>query len=72
MTDPFQRIRESLGENLFVEAGAGTGKTKALVDRLVALVDAGVPITEIVAITCCGTVPSSRRSVTSPTRMPLN
>src|SRR5687768_15098440 len=28
MTDPFLRIRESLDENLFVEAGAGTGKTK--------------------------------------------
>ena len=51
MPDPFARIREALGESLFVEAGAGTGKTKALVDRLVALVQSGVPITEIVAIT---------------------
>ncbi len=38
MPDPFVRIREALDESLFVEAGAGTGKTKALVDRLVALV----------------------------------
>ncbi len=51
MPDPFARIREALDENLFVEAGAGTGKTKALVDRLVALVASGVPITEVVAIT---------------------
>lgn len=51
MPDPFVRIREALDESLFVEAGAGTGKTKALVDRLVALVQSGVPITEIVAIT---------------------
>ncbi len=51
MTDSFERIRTSLNENLFVEAGAGTGKTQALVDRLVALVRAGHPITEIVAVT---------------------
>lgn len=51
MTDPFERIKQSLDENLFVEASAGTGKTRALVDRVVALVSAGVPITEIVAIT---------------------
>jgi ATP-dependent exoDNAse (exonuclease V) beta subunit len=51
MPDPFARIREALHESLFVEAGAGTGKTKALVDRLVALVQSGVTITEIVAIT---------------------
>jgi ATP-dependent exoDNAse (exonuclease V) beta subunit len=51
MPDPFARIREALDENLFVGAGAGTGKTKALVDRLVALVASGLPITEIVAIT---------------------
>jgi ATP-dependent helicase/nuclease subunit A len=51
MSDPFERIRESLDESLFVEAGAGTGKTKALVDRLVALVRSGRPINAIVAIT---------------------
>jgi ATP-dependent helicase/nuclease subunit A len=46
-----ERIRGSLGETLFVEAGAGTGKTSALVDRVLALVLSGVPIERIVAIT---------------------
>ncbi len=46
------RIGRSLDENLFVEAGAGTGKTTALVARMVALVvDEGIPIEEIAAIT---------------------
>jgi len=41
-----------LDELLFVEAGAGTGKTKQLVDRVVALVlDRGVPMRSIAAIT---------------------
>ena len=42
----------SLDETLFVEAGAGSGKTKALVDRIVALVvDRAVPMREIAAVT---------------------
>ena len=45
------RIREALDETLFVEAGAGTGKTSALVDRFVALVLDGTPVERIVAIT---------------------
>jgi ATP-dependent helicase/nuclease subunit A len=45
------RIRTALGETLFVEAGAGTGKTTALVSRIVALVADGVPIGSIAAIT---------------------
>ena len=37
---------------LFVEAGAGSGKTKSLVDRVVALTTlSGVPMREIVAVT---------------------
>jgi ATP-dependent helicase/nuclease subunit A len=44
-------IRERLHETQFVEAGAGTGKTRALVDRVVALVLSGEPIERIVAIT---------------------
>lgn len=44
-------IRESLDRTLFVEAGAGTGKTRALVDRVVALVLSGMPIDRIAAIT---------------------
>ena len=34
-------IVERLGENMVVEAGAGTGKTRSLVDRVVALVATG-------------------------------
>jgi ATP-dependent helicase/nuclease subunit A len=44
-------IREALDETMLVEAGAGTGKTRALVDRVVALVLAGRRIDRIVAIT---------------------
>ncbi len=44
-------IAASVGETLFVEAGAGTGKTRALVDRVVALVLGGIPIERIAAIT---------------------
>ncbi|MEO8457605.1 MAG: UvrD-helicase domain-containing protein [Chloroflexota bacterium] len=44
-------ISEALNETLFVEAGAGTGKTRALVDRIVALVCEGVAIEKIAAIT---------------------
>src|SRR5437867_3190180 len=44
-------IRQALDETLFVEAGAGTGKTRALVERVVALVLGGRTIDRIVAIT---------------------
>ncbi len=43
---------DGLDELLFVEAGAGTGKTQQLVDRVVTLVLVrGVPMREIAAIT---------------------
>ncbi len=45
------RIASDLGSTLFVEAGAGTGKTSALVDRIVALVSAGAAMEQIAAIT---------------------
>jgi ATP-dependent helicase/nuclease subunit A len=45
------RIASDLDGNLFVEAGAGAGKTSSLVGRIVALVDAGVEIRSIAAIT---------------------
>ena len=46
------RIASDLDTNLFVEAGAGSGKTKALVDRLVALISTGkAKIDEIAAVT---------------------
>jgi ATP-dependent exoDNAse (exonuclease V) beta subunit len=49
--DARRRIAESHGETLFVEAGAGSGKTSSLVSRLVTLVLAGADVTEIAAIT---------------------
>jgi len=45
------RIAGDLGANLFVEAGAGAGKTSSLVGRIVALVRSGVEIESIAAIT---------------------
>src|SRR3954447_23674148 len=39
--DARERVRRDLDRNLFVEAGAGTGKTKVLVDRVVRLVATG-------------------------------
>ncbi|HYN31744.1 MAG TPA: UvrD-helicase domain-containing protein [Ilumatobacteraceae bacterium] len=45
------RIRTDLDTTLFVEAGAGAGKTSSLVARIVNLVRAGVPITAVAAIT---------------------
>lgn len=45
------RIRDDLDTNLFVEAGAGAGKTSSLVGRILGLVRRGVEIGEIAAIT---------------------
>ena len=44
-------IRGELDRNIFVEAGAGTGKTTSLVSRLMALIESGVGVDQIVAIT---------------------
>ncbi|MGE0880337.1 MAG: UvrD-helicase domain-containing protein [Acidimicrobiia bacterium] len=44
-------LAQRLHENAFVEAGAGSGKTSVLVERYVALLDAGVAIDSIAAIT---------------------
>ena len=47
-----RRVRDAHGVSLFIEAGAGTGKTTALVERVVALVAAGAAsLREIAAIT---------------------
>ena len=49
-----QTVANDLDRTLFVEAGAGTGKTTALVGRIVNLVlegDAGIPLNQIAAIT---------------------
>ncbi|MBW3578570.1 MAG: UvrD-helicase domain-containing protein [Actinobacteria bacterium] len=45
------RIAGDLDATLFVEAGAGSGKTRSLVRRVVELVAAGVEMREIAAIT---------------------
>lgn len=44
-------ISSALDHTLFVEAGAGSGKTSALVDRVEALVRSGVELDHIAAIT---------------------
>ena len=49
--ETLHRIIKDLDENFIVEAGAGTGKTYALVSRVVALVKAGARTRNIVAIT---------------------
>ena len=45
------RIVSEINTNFFVEAGAGSGKTTMLVSRMVAMVEAGIPIDRICAIT---------------------
>ena len=45
------RVTNELDATLFVEAGAGTGKTASLVTRIVNLVSSGVPVERIAAIT---------------------
>jgi ATP-dependent exoDNAse (exonuclease V) beta subunit len=50
--DARDRIVNELGSTLFVEAGAGSGKTSALVDRVLALIDSGaVELGAVAAIT---------------------
>jgi ATP-dependent helicase/nuclease subunit A len=44
-------VRDDLAGTLFLEAGAGSGKTTSLVERFVALVAMGVPADRIAAIT---------------------
>ena len=45
------RIVSGINENFFVEAGAGSGKTTMLVNRMAAMVEAGFDISRICAIT---------------------
>ena len=45
------RIKDKIGESLFVQAGAGSGKTTQIVARITSLVRHGIPIYRIVAIT---------------------
>ena len=46
-----EMISKDINTNLFVEASAGSGKTTSLVNRMVALVEAGVPVNQICTIT---------------------
>ncbi len=45
------RIRTALDANILVEAGAGSGKTTSLVDRLMAYVERGDPAETLAAVT---------------------
>ena len=45
------RIDTNLDRHLFVKAGAGSGKTHHLVQRILALVASGVPLRSIAAVT---------------------
>ena len=46
-----RRIAEELGTTFLVEAAAGTGKTTALVSRMLAAVEAGARLDAMVAVT---------------------
>lgn len=45
------RITSEINSNFFVEAAAGSGKTSSLVDRMIAMVGAGIDVSRICAIT---------------------
>lgn len=49
--DSRNRIVSDINTNFFVEAGAGSGKTTMLVNRMVAMVESGIDISKISAIT---------------------
>ena len=46
-----ERIKSDIFTNFFVEAGAGSGKTYSLVQRMVSMVEAGIDVSKICAIT---------------------
>ncbi len=46
-----RKIVREINQNFFVEAGAGSGKTTTLVERMVAMVESGIDISKICAIT---------------------
>lgn len=50
-SDSRNKIVAEVHKNFFVEAGAGSGKTSMLVNRIVAMVEADIPIDKICAIT---------------------
>ena len=46
-----KRITTEINSNFFVEAAAGSGKTSSLVDRMTAMIGAGIDVSRICAIT---------------------
>ena len=50
-TDARNTIRSRLDQTLFVEAGAGTGKTRAITYRIAHLIAQGIPGSAILAVT---------------------
>ena len=44
-------IISNVNKNYFVEAGAGSGKTTILVERMVAMIEQGIPVEKICTIT---------------------
>lgn len=50
-TESRESIVRDTSTNFFVEAGAGSGKTTMLVRRMVAMVEAGIDVSRICAIT---------------------
>jgi ATP-dependent helicase/nuclease subunit A len=51
MTSPLQVTERPIGESFLIEASAGTGKTRALVDRMVQAVRMGARVENMVAVT---------------------
>ncbi|MBQ2657619.1 MAG: UvrD-helicase domain-containing protein [Erysipelotrichaceae bacterium] len=49
--DARKRIISDVNRNFFVEAGAGSGKTTVLVERMVGMVEKGIPVEKICTIT---------------------
>ena len=63
-------IINDLNRNLFVIAGAGSGKTSMLVSRMVMMVESGIDISKICAITftkkaAAESMPDDRPSIAS-------
>lgn len=46
-----EKIKYNISSNYFVEAGAGSGKTSVLVERMASMVESGIDISKICAIT---------------------
>ena len=61
-SDSLLVIQSDLASSIYVEAGAGTGKTHSLVQRITALLKSGVPIDQIIAITFTRAAASELRS----------